>query len=62
MSVDNSLYFKILQEHRPSLEDLNKKRQAVLAELQKMLGAPVISYMANNRILIPLCINLMLML
>jgi ATP-dependent protease ClpP protease subunit len=47
MSVDNSLYFKIFQEHRPSLEDLNKKRRAVLAELQEMLGAPVISYMAN---------------
>jgi hypothetical protein len=45
--MDNSLYFKILQEHRPSLEDLNKKRQAVLAELQKMLGAPVISYMSK---------------
>ena len=47
MSVDNSLYFKISQEHRPSLEDLNKKRRAVLAELQEMLGAPVISYVAN---------------
>jgi ATP-dependent protease ClpP protease subunit len=47
MSVDNSLYFKIFQEHRPSLEDLNKKRRAVLAELQEMLDAPVISYMAN---------------
>jgi ATP-dependent protease ClpP protease subunit len=47
MSVDNSLYFKIFQEHRPSLEDLNKKRRAILAELQEMLGAPVISYMAN---------------
>jgi len=50
-SVDNSLYlkysFKILQEHRPSLEDLNKKRRAILAELQEMLGVPVVSYMAN---------------
>jgi len=47
VSADNSLYFKILQEHRPSLEDLNKKRRAVLAELQVMLDMPVISYMAN---------------
>jgi len=47
MSVDNSLYFKIIREHSPSLEDLNKKRQVILAELQKVLGAPVISYMAN---------------
>jgi len=45
--TENSLYFKIIQEHKPSVEDLNKKRQNILSELQKMLNAPIISYIAN---------------
>jgi hypothetical protein len=48
LSTDLSLYAKIAHEYKPSIEDLNKKRQGILAELQRELGAPVMSYMANT--------------
>jgi len=48
LSTDLSLYAKISHEYRPTIEDMNKKRQGILAELQRELGAPVMSYMANT--------------
>jgi len=46
--INGDLFSQVMQEYKPDPNTLVKKRQEILKELGKKLGAPVVAYIANT--------------